>query len=743
MLTKLKRIKNLGLFSDYTWDGSLVDFDKYNLFYGWNGSGKTTLSKLFAYLEKGNSPEFPSLKYEIEYEDSIYKENMQLNQKVRVFNQEYVIRNVNLDEGKANQILILGEESKEIADQIKFDEKKLNNLETQKSSKETEKAKKDKEKNKKFTDVARIIGASITGSSIRNYEAPEAKKDFALISVTRILQPDEVARQQAIIKQEQKEKILKIELRIDLDLSALYEETTKICQETVEINTISRLNEHLRISEWVEKGLTLHTPKSEECEFCGSVLPKGRIEALLGHFNEADKRLKEKINTKIRDIQQTIQKVRNAQLPNKAQFYTELQTLFTSRAISYTQESENYCVELSTMVEVLEAKKQKTTESVSYSRSLTNNFQSTLDSVNELIEQHNQKTDNFQVEKDRAVELLKNHHLSEIFDEVKGLDKEIEECAQEILKLENGDSVGSFIGIAKLKKQIAENKNKISSEHKACDTLNKHLKTFLGRDEIIFEVSLEGGYVVKRNGLLAKNLSEGEKTAIAFVYFVVHLKDQNFDINNGIIVVDDPISSLDSSSLFQAFAFLKNAVKDAKQVFILTHNFNFLKLILGWLNHRSVRSNSRFYMIKNQYSTTNDRTAFIAELDKELKDHESEYHYLFKVLYTFESDGSIAQVYPIPNIARKVLDSFLMFRVPNGESTYDKLKKLDFDEDKKTAIYKFTNDQSHITGDGFDPSLVPETQKNVQYLLEMMSEVFPEHYKILDDQFSKSITSFG
>ncbi len=56
-----------------------------------------------------------------------------------------------------------------------------------------------------------------------------------------------------------------------------------------------------------------------------------------------------------------------------------------------------------------------------------------------------------------------------------------------------------------------------------------------------------------------------------------------------------------------------------------------------------------------------------------------------------------------------------------------------FDENKKIALYKFTNDQSHITGKGFDPSLVPECQNNVKYLLEMIEEVFPEHYKILKE----------
>ena len=245
--------------------------------------------------------------------------------------------------------------------------------------------------------------------------------------------------------------------------------------------------------------------------------------------------------------------------------------------------------------------------------------------------------------------------------------------------------------------------------------------------------------MIKRNGKLANNLSEGEKTAIAFVYFTIQLKDQDFDLNTGIVVVDDPVSSLDSNSLFQAFAFLKNAVIDASQVFILTHNFDFLKLLLNWVKNMDRGSKGNYFMIKNCY-TNNCRCAVLDKMDKELAEYESEYHYLFKQLKTFQSDGTIAQSYPIPNIARKVLETFLMFRVPCGEGLYKKLERLEnttsFDKNKFTAIYKFTNDQSHITGSGFDPALVPETQKNVKYLLEMIENVFPEHYKILDESIS-------
>jgi len=120
---------------------------------------------------------------------------------------------------------------------------------------------------------------------------------------------------------------------------------------------------------------------------------------------------------------------------------------------------------------------------------------------------------------------------------------------------------------------------------------------------------------------------------------------------------------------------------------------------LNWVkNIRKSEGKKSYYMIGNGFEG-NKRTASIKSLDTLLTEHESEYHYLCKVLYEFKTDGTIGSVYHIPNIARKALETFLMFRVPSGESPYSKLETLTgFDKEKRAAIYKFTNDQSHITG---------------------------------------------
>ena len=198
--------------------------------------------------------------------------------------------------------------------------------------------------------------------------------------------------------------------------------------------------------------------------------------------------------------------------------------------------------------------------------------------LNTVIANHNKKTNNFVAQQKSDSEKIERHHLSTVYDKVQELDTQIKGLKDEILALTNGDDKQT--GKTKLLARIAENKAKVSSSHKACELLNVSLKKFLGHDEITFEVNDDDtGYKLLRRGDPAKSLSEGERTAIAFVFFVTQLQDDSFDPATGIIVVDDPVSSLDANSQFQAFSFLKEATKNASQLFIFTHNFEFLMLV--------------------------------------------------------------------------------------------------------------------------------------------------------------------
>ncbi len=102
-------------------------------------------------------------------------------------------------------------------------------------------------------------------------------------------------------------------------------------------------------------------------------------------------------------------------------------------------------------------------------------------------------------------------------------------------------------------------------------------------------------YEVRRpDGSIAENLSEGEKNFIAFLYFY-HLvcgnDSEDGETRDKIVVIDDPVSSMDSNSLFIVSTLVRQMIEVCrnnadnrsktvdgnfiKQIFILTHNAYF------------------------------------------------------------------------------------------------------------------------------------------------------------------------
>ena len=291
-----------------------------------------------------------------------------------------------------------------------------------------------------------------------------------------------------------------------------------------------------------------------------------------------------------------------------------------------------------------------------------------------------------------------------------------------------------------IKQKVETLSQKRRDYKQTAQTLNQKLKSFLGREELIFEVTSteDEGYYIKRNSQessYAISLSEGEKTAVALIYFLSKLKEDNFDLNNGTVVIDDPISSLDSNSIFQAFGFIKAEVKQAKQVFILTHNFDFFKHIKHWF-YKSNKETAEFYMIKN-FVDQNKRTAKLSLLDSLLKDYDSEYHYIFNLLYKLKSNnGDLQEIYPVPNIARKFMETFLSFKFPSAKN-FDELfskakKKTNFDFGKIEKIKRFINAHSHSdinTITGWDISQWSESKQVIQDILTLVKGLDEEHYK--------------
>jgi hypothetical protein len=88
--------------------------------------------------------------------------------------------------------------------------------------------------------------------------------------------------------------------------------------------------------------------------------------------------------------------------------------------------------------------------------------------------------------------------------------------------------------------------------------------------------------------------------------------------------------------------------------------------------------------------------------------------------------------YAMPNIARRLLEAFLAFRMPDKPGgLFRKLDCLDYDAAKKTLIQRFLDTYSHadqVVEPGHDPSALSETPVILQEVLALVRTCDPQHY---------------
>ena len=757
MLVSIEQVSNLGIFQNYKKKSGLQDFGRFNVIYGLNGSGKTTLSRLLACLNTGGIEAHPDLKYSGKSSSGTFKEGVSYPRKIRVFNSEYVGKNIGEIEGQLNPIFIIGEEDKSLVTQIQADETALGKLTEEVATKRTAKAKAEKERGSRFTEIAKTILADTRGAMLRNYNKTNAEAAFTKISKAELLDDDELQSYRTTLQQkvESALPLAKIgmltvvsggssqSITINDALAKISASLPMLCDKTAESIAIQRLQENADIAQWVETGIQIHAAhETSTCEYCRQIIPSARIAELAKHFNDSDQQLKAEIEEAQDWVKSTIAALESIIPPGQGDLYDELKPDYAVALKAFAECRNAIIATLQTANDTLTNKLASRTQPIPCEVPTLDGspLDTALTEINKHLEAHNAKSEAFSDRTEAARTAIETHHLSGLIPDIKIIDDEIKAFDQRLNEIKGGKADGT-LGTDALVQRIRENKQKVSKTAQAAKNLTEQLHTFLGRSDLTFEPEGDG-YRIMRGGEAAQRLSEGEKTAITFIYFIVQLADQDFDVSEGIVVIDDPISSLDSNSVYQAFSFLKNAVKDAKQVFLLTHNFDFLRLLLNWgkgIPKKEAPAKS-FYMLTGVVDTNGDRSVKLGPLDATLMEHDTEYAFLFKTLYDFKSDGTIIGSYHIPNVARKLLEAFLSFYYPGPTSMYQKLQKVQFDENKKTAIYKFTNDQSHATSKGFDPALIQESQTNAKHLLDMIKNASSTHFASLEELVSPTTT---
>lgn len=737
MIKRILKIKKFPSFINFVPPKDLPDFLKYNLIYGWNGSGKTAFSRVLRSFELGrcyfeDSSNCPEFEFKLSDDSVINQNGLSAFTQIRVFNKDFIEENI-FCEGGTKPIFYLGKDSKETREKIDKLESEIEALKIDLGKNKSLLKKTKDKREKELTNKAKDIRTSLTtpGSNLyRNYERPELEKAIkanieVLKNQTKIKLSDKhLSSLKKSILQTSKKKIDVIDTP-DLNITDIEKRIRDVLSKSVVSKVIEDLKKDEEINKWVEEGLLIHKSRDLKiCSFCNNEITPKRLSDLKKHFNDeyqktlnVVKELKAECNAK--KIYLT--------LPDSTGFYDDLvddYSLYKGKASEAISDFNKLLDNLSSLLD----QKERNLFSTIELGELPLIDMSALSKINEIINNHNQNTDNFDNKINETKKQLETYYLSEFLPVYIDMTTECE-------SLQNKVTASADV-IQEKENELNSIKSSLLSYHIPVQKINSDLKHFLGRDDIYLKTSdRDNGYQIIRNGIIAKDLSEGEKTALAIIYFLAKIKEDGFDFKNGVIVIDDPVSSLDSNAIFQAFSFIKESIKEAGQIFILTHHFDFFRQVKRWFKYCKSKE---FFMVVCSLDS-GERSSSILKIDKLLIDFESEYHFLFSVLYNFSKNNQqeLEKLYPLPNIARKFLESFLAFRIPLnlGTDIYKRLSYINFDPIKKTRIERFVQTHSHPMYESgmqdFDMTILSETPEIIGDLLDLVKAEDEKHFDFL------------
>ncbi len=717
------RLKNLG---SYDSEGiEITDLKKINFLYGSNGSGKTTLSR---FLEDTDSSS--------DFEDCILNWTNNIDKECLVYNKDF--RDKNFGAGTISGVFTLGQATNEQIQEIRKKEEKRSDLQAQIVGLR-------KGIDKKKLEVQSQNTQFKEDSWIKYYKKNEAFKEVFRGSLSKeafkeelinnyrnntatVLPREELTKKYQTIFGKQPNELPLIYLSVSPGLDDLYNRS--VWQKKVigkEDVSIGSLIQRLNMNDWVNQGRKF-IGKDETCPFCQEETITEEFRSKLEKFFDDDfsssldeiKETKKRIDSNSRNLinyyEGVIEKEKgnlNTKLDTD-QFQIHLKTL-SSQIIANNQ-----------LVAEKEKEPSRSFEMQNVSAEL-NALDRLIETANKSIKDHNDIVANINVER----QSLKRSIWKLIADEA-SVDIKTHLANEEILKkaflglnnsLKNGSEKWK-----ELDNEIKDMSKNVTSIQPTVDEINNTLASFGFLNFTI--VPVPGGsneYQLKReNGTLAHTtLSEGEITFITFLYFLQRAKGglSSDTVNNErVLVIDDPISSLDSNVLFVVSSLIKEiieSVKDdkgnIKQVLVLTHNVYFHKEV-SFINGRENENRNTHYWILRK----NGKVSKIQSFERK-NPIQTSYELLWRELKEREHNSGIA----LQNTMRRIIENY--FRLL-GKYRDDIILSNFSTEEERTicrSLLAWINDGSHSIGD----ALFIEAQEDQ---LDKYFKVFEDIFKVTD-----------
>lgn len=235
-------------------------------------------------------------------------------------------------------------------------------------------------------------------------------------------------------------------------------------------------------------------------------------------------------------------------------------------------------------------------------------------------------------------------------------------------------------------------------------------------------------------------ISEGERNLLSLLFFYFELfdddKQTHFKEDIQYVIVDDPLSSLDDNNRAYLISILQLLFKQNNvQVFVFTHDWDAYCQLLYNTDKNSFGS----FEIKKDKSGVSS-----VEIGKPtITPYEHDFFELLDVSNKTADSLDDGDIYHLPNCMRRVLESFLKFKVPNSSPTNNNISNVSiglFNKDtleakeqaKLMSLLLVINSQSHEAARNSE-----EVYKALNYLITRIKAIDEAHFNMLKNKKSQ------
>ncbi len=718
---------------------SFENLKSINFIYGANGSGKTTTSSFLKNLaENGIEDKFASSKI-------VWYNNESL--KIEVYNKQF--KEEQFRNSQVKGIFTLGKKTNENLEKIESKKESINEEKKKKVKNEGSLQKLTLEKEKEeedFTDSCwKKLYKKFEEDFKETLEGFKRKEKFKE-KILKEFENDKhnQSEQSEIVGLEKlKEKIGIVFSKNQTELALLECDLTDF--DSIENHSIweqkivgsggvaiADLIKELSNEDWVAQGRE-YVKDNSICPFC-------QKETITEEFK---KQLESYFDTSYQESTDTIKKMKEDYTNKTAKVLERLNEIIKTEWNKLNTENLKRIIE--TLRSKINANQQKMLDkSKEMSRSFElDSTKNEIDAIKDLIA--------------KANEQITNHNET-----IKDIEKQKKSCKEQTWKfLVNEFKSGiqeyskKYCGLEKginnLEKEISENQEKIKKLENEIKELEKNMVSI---KPIVNEINTllkgygftnfslactedEKSYRIQREDgqLVGETLSEGEVTFITFLYYY-HLAKGSLKENdiseNKVLVIDDPISSLDSNILFIVSVLVKELMKETmeekrniKQVIILTHNTYFYKEITLEDDLKRYQGKYSFLIIRKDNNVSKIK-------DYKENPIKNSYELLWQEVKQAKENN--ASWVSLQNVMRRIIEYY--FRILGGFKHNDSLSECFKTIEEKQVCNSFIswfNDGSH----GISDDLFVQSQDiSIETYLKVFEKIFERtgheaHYKMM------------